>query len=623
MGCPQSLTWSDPSQTRQGLDHLLDHVASGCSECGACVRSCAFLQHYGNPAQLARRLQQDEEPALAATLAFSCSLCGLCDTLCPERLSLSALFLQLRRAVVIDQPQILRRFRGLRSYENLGTSKRFTWHALPDGCQTVFFPGCALAGNRPAAVWQLYQQLRRQQPTLGLVLDCCTKPSHDLGDQQRFHQRFGQLRDLLLAGGVTTVLTACPNCYEVFRRYGNRLQCHSVYEELAGQPASLPGPPATATPARTVTVHDPCVNRQTLPVQQAVRQLLQQRGLKIEEMRNSGRTTLCCGEGGCVMASAPQLALKWRDRRAEQAQGRPLVTYCAGCMEFLRPVSNCCHVLDVLLQPAAALDGNLKSVPSLLRYKNRLSLKRRARQQIQAPHAQERPMSDPAARPAATGRQKLVRLAVLALLIGAIVALRASGLLDQFDPQQLRHTIAGYGLWAPLIFMLLYSLAPVFFLPGLPLTLLGGILFGPIWGVVYTLSGATAGASLAFLVARYLGRDWIATKLTGERWQKLDADVARQGWKMVAFTRLIPLFPFNLLNYAFGLTNIRFSHYVLTSAICMAPATVAYIALSSSLTDLLRGTLTTELLVGLVLLVLLALLPLGWKKWQARRQPRP
>lgn len=232
-------------------------------------------------------------------------------------------------------------------------------------------------------------------------------------------------------------------------------------------------------------------------------------------------------------------------------------------------------------------------------------------------------MSDPAARPAATGRQKLVRLAVLALLIGTIVALRASGLLDQFDPQQLRHSIAGYGLWAPLIFMLLYSLAPVFFLPGLPLTLLGGILFGPVWGVVYTLSGATAGASLAFLVARYLGRDWIATKLTGERWQKLDADVARQGWKMVAFTRLIPLFPFNLLNYAFGLTNIRFSHYVLTSAICMAPATVAYIALSSSLTDLLRGTLTTELLVGLVLLVLLALLPLGWKKWQARRQSRP
>ncbi|MCD6527240.1 MAG: TVP38/TMEM64 family protein, partial [Desulfuromonas sp.] len=121
------------------------------------------------------------------------------------------------------------------------------------------------------------------------------------------------------------------------------------------------------------------------------------------------------------------------------------------------------------------------------------------------------------------------------------------------------------------------------FIPGLPLTILGGILFGPVWGVVYTISGATCGACVAFLVARYLGRDWIRTKLTAPRWQKLDENVANNGWKVVAFTRLIPLFPFNLLNYAFGLTNIRFSHYAITSFICILPATIAFISLSSSL----------------------------------------
>ena len=144
---------------------------------------------------------------------------------------------------------------------------------------------------------------------------------------------------------------------------------------------------------------------------------------------------------------------------------------------------------------------------------------------------------------------------ILAAVITGVHLSGASGYLQQ---ERLRELIAGHGALAPAIYVLIYTIAPVLFLPGLPITIAGGIMFGPFWGVVYTIIGSTMGACLAFLTARYLARDWVARKLSGPKWERLDRETEKHGWKMVAFTRLIPAFPFNLLNYAFGLT--RFLH---------------------------------------------------------------
>jgi uncharacterized membrane protein YdjX (TVP38/TMEM64 family) len=172
---------------------------------------------------------------------------------------------------------------------------------------------------------------------------------------------------------------------------------------------------------------------------------------------------------------------------------------------------------------------------------------------------------------------------------------------------------------APAIYILIYSLAPVLFLPGLPITIVGGIAFGPLWGVVYTITGATIGASLAFLVARYGARDWISAKLTGQKWEKLDSEVAQHGWKVVAFTRLIPAFPFNLLNYAFGLTRISFIPYAVTSFICMLPGCIAFIVFSSSLLGLITGKVSPTALIGIVLIVLVSLIPVLYRKFKGRQ----
>jgi uncharacterized membrane protein YdjX (TVP38/TMEM64 family) len=148
------------------------------------------------------------------------------------------------------------------------------------------------------------------------------------------------------------------------------------------------------------------------------------------------------------------------------------------------------------------------------------------------------------------------------------------------------------------------------------LTVAGGLLFGPLWGVVYTIIGATIGACLSFLVARHGARPWVERKLTGENWEKLHRQVERHGWKVLAVTRLVPLFPYNLLNYFFGLTRIKFLHYAITTFICMLPGTIAYIVFSSSLLDVFTGKISPAFLTGVSLVALVSIVPALYRRFR-------
>ncbi len=147
--------------------------------------------------------------------------------------------------------------------------------------------------------------------------------------------------------------------------------------------------------------------------------------------------------------------------------------------------------------------------------------------------------------------------------------------------------IQGLGAWGPAIFILLYVLATVGFLPGSILTLGAGGIFGMAKGFVAVSCAATLGATAAFLIGRYLARDWVSRRITGSaRFEAIDEAVGREGWKIVGLTRLSPVFPFNLLNYAFGVTRVSLRDYVLASWIGMMPGTLLYVYLGSLAGDL-------------------------------------
>lgn len=203
----------------------------------------------------------------------------------------------------------------------------------------------------------------------------------------------------------------------------------------------------------------------------------------------------------------------------------------------------------------------------------------------------------------------------LLILVVLIAVIRAGGLTEYLDQQRLQEAISRWGIWGPLFYILIFAIAPALFLPGLPITVVGGLAFGPVWGTIYASIGSTLGAGLAFLISRYLARGAISEML-GERWRKIDEGVARKGWIYVAVTRLIPIFPFNLLNYAFGLTQIGFVPYLLTSWLFMLPGTAAYVVFSSSFIDLLKGQVSPTLLLGFLLIALVSLVPLFYRKWK-------
>jgi uncharacterized membrane protein YdjX (TVP38/TMEM64 family) len=210
-------------------------------------------------------------------------------------------------------------------------------------------------------------------------------------------------------------------------------------------------------------------------------------------------------------------------------------------------------------------------------------------------------------------------LLALGLLAAGVLAW-SLGLHDVVRPERLarlRAAIEAYGAWGPVVYVAGYVVAELLFVPALPLTLLGGLVFGPLWGTVYTWIAATLAAAAAFLVARHLARDTVERWIAGSpRLGRIDAAVEHHGWRILTVTRLVPLFPFNLQNFAYGLTRIPFWTYVGVSSICILPGTVAFTLAGGALSG--GGgpsRVLWTLAASAVLLVLVSLVP----RWLARR----
>ncbi len=157
------------------------------------------------------------------------------------------------------------------------------------------------------------------------------------------------------------------------------------------------------------------------------------------------------------------------------------------------------------------------------------------------------------------------------------------------------------------MFIAIYVVATVAFLPGTPLSLLAGLVFGPVFGTLWAVIGATIGATLAFLVCRYAARGLVeGWTSNNERLKRLDEGVERQGWRMLLITRLVPLFPFNLQNYAYGLTKIGLATYVLVTAVCIVPGVAVFTFAGGSLASARQDPTTTFVYLGVAAVLFVA-----------------
>lgn len=219
-------------------------------------------------------------------------------------------------------------------------------------------------------------------------------------------------------------------------------------------------------------------------------------------------------------------------------------------------------------------------------------------------------------------RNLIFRSVLVAALAAAIIWLGLHR--ELLQTATLERELRRFGGWAPILFLLLYAVATVLFVPGSVLTVAGGALFGPIWGTLWNLTGATLGATLAFVIARYLASDWVAAR-SGQRVGRLMRGVEEEGWRFVAFVRLVPLFPFNVMNYAFGLTRIRLREYVFASLVCMGPGALAYSYLGYAGREAAFGQAWAirKAVLALALLAAVAFLPRLFRRVKGQRFTDP
>ena len=222
-------------------------------------------------------------------------------------------------------------------------------------------------------------------------------------------------------------------------------------------------------------------------------------------------------------------------------------------------------------------------------------------------------------------KKSIIKILITVGIVAAVyLVLRSYGVTDEIrleNVPKIKTWVASFGKIAPLIYIGLYLVSTVFFLPGSPVTVLAGFVFGPLWGVFYASVASIISVSVAFLIARYVARDlvegWVKDNA---QFRKIDEQVEEQGWRILMFTRLVPIFPFNLQNYAYGLTSIRFFTYVLVSAIFMLPGTAVFVQLGGAFVSGEGNIWKTLLYLGVagVLMLLLSLIPKLLQKHQTK-----
>jgi len=197
----------------------------------------------------------------------------------------------------------------------------------------------------------------------------------------------------------------------------------------------------------------------------------------------------------------------------------------------------------------------------------------------------------------------LVKMALLVMFIAAAIYLvRFSPAKQYLTPQQLGFFLESIGLWAPVMFVVIYVVGVCLFLPGTLLTAMGAAIFGPYWGFLYVWTGAMIGAGLAFLIGRYLGRDFAAS-LIGDKLKRFDDAIERNGFATVLYLRLM-YFPFTPMNFGMGLTKVRFWDYLLGTALGILVGTFIFTFFVGTIKDVWASGQWEELLSWKVFLSL-------------------
>lgn len=322
-------------------------------QCLECVKVCPYLEEYGSyPKRYVRQIYNNERIVVgvrkANRMVNSCSLCGLCTTVCPEQFSMADIILDARKSMVQTgkMPPSAHDF-ALRDMA-FSQSDAFTLARHQPGfkrSEVAFLPGCQLSGSSPGQVASCYQHLRNTLPGgVGLILECCGAPARWAGNDEKFQSALRAMEAAWSHLGKPQLITACSSCFKTLKEHLPNIPARPLWPYLS--PSLLPKPlPEPAS--RRLAIHDPCPTRGIGAVEGSARALLGELGITTVELNEPGQTT-CCGYGGLQLFANPALAEKTVRRRAAQNDA-DFVTYCAMCRDrFAHVGKRAIHLLDLV-----------------------------------------------------------------------------------------------------------------------------------------------------------------------------------------------------------------------------------------------------------------------------------
>lgn len=353
-------------------------------ECKACLPHCLFLQEgrqypkqYIVEAQQSLRTLKLLQSKLKARRTNACNLCGLCRELCPGGVDMSEVYLYSRR-IMHRQGELPEAFHAfwLADMAFSHSEEAFLCKAQP-GYQTVaylFFPGCQMGGAQPRHVRDSYRYLTQKLAGgVGLYLGCCGAPAEWAGREEKTEALWADFRARHSALGSPTLILACPSCEKLFAKYLPDIPRLSLWRVLGEH--GLPGT-ASAGAGRRLALFDPCASRYSPETQQQVRALLGQMGYRAEELPHHGRYAQCCGYGGLIYASNPEMAKTVAADRVA-ASPLPYVSYCTNCCEiFRREGKPTWHLLDLLFGQDGQKLAETPAASYSARRENRRALKK-------------------------------------------------------------------------------------------------------------------------------------------------------------------------------------------------------------------------------------------------------
>jgi glutamate synthase (NADPH) small chain len=354
-------------------------------ECMECVKKCLFLERFkGFPKKYVRQIGNEATMVMGAhgetiKLVNSCSLCGLCELVCPNGLSMASICMEGREGLVargrmapsahdfalMDMASGNSPAASLALHEPGKTESRY-----------AFFPGCQLSAVAPDHVLTAYDTLRsRMEGGMGLILRCCGAPAEWAARKDLMDQATKGLTQDWENLGRPTLITACPTCTQMLKKHVPQSAVTTLWQVLS----ETDNGEKERTPAKrpTLTIHDPCTTRHEPEIQDSVRTLLTRRGYAIEELPLSREKTECCGFGGLMSAANPRLAKDVALKRASESAA-DYVTYCAMCRNaFAASGKRVTHLLDLLLGTSVPDPAARKAVGYSERRENRYRLKRK------------------------------------------------------------------------------------------------------------------------------------------------------------------------------------------------------------------------------------------------------